>query len=76
VLENRVLRRIFETEGDGVTRQWRKLHNEGLSELYSSANIIRVIKLRTMRWVRHVAHMRIVAYRVWVGNPEGKIPLG
>jgi len=70
MFENWVLRRIFETKRDEVAREWRKLHNECLSELYSSANIIRVIKSRRMGWAGHVA------YRVWVGNPEGKIPLG
>jgi hypothetical protein len=76
MFENRVLRRIFETKRDEVTREWRKLHNEGLGELYSSANIIRVIKSRRMGWAGHVAHVGRVAYRVWVGNPEGKIPHG
>jgi len=50
VCENRVLRRIFGAKRDEVTRKWRKLHNEGHSELYSSLNIVRVIKSRKMRW--------------------------
>jgi hypothetical protein len=77
VFENRVLRRIF-----GPTREeyvpWRKLHNDELHSLYSSPNIVRVIKSRRMRWAGHVAHMgegRGV-YRVLVGRPEGERPLG
>jgi len=57
VFENRVLRRIFEPKRDGVTREWRKLHNEELDYLYSSHNILQAIKLRRMRWEGHVAHM-------------------
>jgi hypothetical protein len=65
VFENRVLRRIFGPKRDGVTGGWRKLHNEELHNLYSSPSIIRIIKLRRMRWARHV-----------VRKPEGKRPLG
>jgi hypothetical protein len=56
VFENRVLRRIFgpEREEDG---SWRKLHNDELHSLYSSPNIVRVIKSRRMRWAEHVARM-------------------
>jgi hypothetical protein len=50
VLENRVLRRIFGSKRDGATGEWRRLHNEELNDLYSSANIIWVIKSRRMRW--------------------------
>ena len=50
VFENKVLRRIFGPKRDGVTGEWRKLHNEKLNNLYSSANILRVIKSRRMRW--------------------------
>ena len=57
VFENRVLRRIFGPKRNGVTGQWRKLHNEELSDLYSSPNIVRVIKSRRMRWAGHVARM-------------------
>jgi hypothetical protein len=76
VSENRVLR-IFgpKREEDG---SWRKLHNDELHNLYSSPNIVRVIKSRRMRWVGHVARMgegRGV-YRILVGRPEGKRPLG
>jgi hypothetical protein len=54
VFENRVLRRIFGTKRDHVTGDWRKLHNEELHNLYSSPNIIRIIKSRRMRWAGHV----------------------
>jgi len=78
VFENRVLRRIFGPKRDEVTGEWRKLHNEELNNLYSSPNIVRVIKSRRMRWAEHVARMgegRGV-YRVLVGKPEGRRPLG
>jgi hypothetical protein len=58
VFENRVLRRIFGPRRDEVTGDWRKLHNEGLYNLYSSPNINRMIKSRSKRWARHVACMR------------------
>ena len=77
VFENRVLRRIFGPKRDEVTGEWRKLHNEEFNDLYSSPNIVRVIKSRRMRWARHVARMeeRRGEYRVLVGKPEGKRPL-
>jgi hypothetical protein len=50
VSENRALRRIFGPKRDEVTREWSKLHNEGLHDLYSSPSIIRIIKSRRMRW--------------------------
>ena len=58
--------------------KWRRLHNEELSDLYHSPNIVRVIKLRRMRWAGHVACMgeEMGVYRVLVGKPEGKRPLG
>ena len=78
VLENRVLRRIFGPKRDEVTGGWRKLHNEELNDLYCSPNIVWVIKLRRKRWAGHVARMgeRRGVYRVLVGKPEGKRPLG
>jgi hypothetical protein len=77
VLENRVLRRILVAERDEVTGDWRKLHNEELHNVYSSANIIRMIKSKT-RWGGHVARMgeKGNAYRILVGKPEGKRPIG
>jgi hypothetical protein len=54
VLENRVLGSIFGPKRDEVNREWRKLHNEKLNDLYSSPNIILVIKSRRMRWAGHV----------------------
>jgi hypothetical protein len=73
-----VLRRIFERKRDEVTGEWRRLHNEELNDLYSSPNIIRVIKSRRMRWMGHVARMgeRRGAYRILVGRPEGRKHLG
>ena len=55
--ENRVLRRIFVPKRDKVTRDWRKLHNEELNDLYSSPNILRVIKFIRIGWGGHVARM-------------------
>jgi len=57
VFENRVLMRIFGPKRDEVKREWRKLHNGELNDLYSSPNIVRVIKSRRMRWAGHVAPM-------------------
>ena len=57
VFENRVLKRIFWPRRDKVTGEWRELCNEELNDLYSSPNIVWVIKLRIMRWAGHVAHM-------------------
>ena len=78
VFENRVLRRIFGPKRDEVTGECRKLHNEELNDLYSSPNIVWVIKSRRMRWVGHGECMgeRRGVYRVLVGKPEGKRPLG
>ena len=63
---------------DEVTGEWRRLHNEELNDLYASLNIVRVIKSRSMGWVGHVARMgeERGEYRVLVGKPEGKRPLG
>jgi hypothetical protein len=57
VFENRALKKIFGPKRDEVTREWRKLHKEGLRDLYFSPIVIRIIKLRRMRWVGHVAWM-------------------
>jgi hypothetical protein len=78
VFENRVLRRIFGPKSDKVTEDWRKLHNEERHNFYSSSNIIRMIKSRRMKWAGHVARMGETrnAYRILVGKPEGKRPLG
>jgi hypothetical protein len=77
VFENRMLRKIFGLKRDEVTGEWRKLHNEELSDLYSSPSIIRIIKSRKMRWAGHVARRgeKRNAYRLLVGKPEGT-PLG
>jgi hypothetical protein len=74
VFENRVLRRIFGPKRDEVMGEWRKLPNEELRDLYSSPSIIRIMKLRMMRWAGHVARMgeKRNAYRLLVGKPEGK----
>ena len=78
VFENWVLRRIFVPKRDELTREWRKLHNEELNDLYSSSNIFRVIKSRRMRWTGHVARMgkRKSVCRILVQKPEGNRPLG
>jgi hypothetical protein len=78
VFENRVLRGIFGPKRDEVTGEWKKLHNEELHDLYSSPSIVRIIKSRRMRWAGRVARMeeKRNAYRLLVGNPEGKRPLG
>ena len=68
--ENRVLRRIFGPKRDGVTEEWRKLHNEELNDLYCSPNIVGVIKSRRMRWAGHVARMEEGrgVQKFWWGN--------
>jgi len=73
-----VLRRIFGPRRDEVTGEWRRLHNEVLNDFYSSPNTVRVIKLRRMRWAGHVVRMgeERRVYRVLVGKPEGRRPLG
>jgi len=57
VFENRVLRRVFVLKRDELTGEWRKSHNEELSDLYSLPNIVRVVKPRRMRWAGHMARM-------------------
>ena len=78
VFEKRVSRRIFGPMRDEITREWRKLHNEQLNDLYSSPSVVRVIKSKRMRWAGHVAYIvaRRDLYRVLVGKPEGRRPLG
>jgi hypothetical protein len=78
VLEDRVLRRIFGPKRDEATGEWRRLHNKERNDLYSSRNIIRLIKSRRMRWAGHVARMgeKRGAYRILMGRPEGRRPLG
>ena len=78
VFENLVLRRIFRPRRDSVTGEWRRLHNEELKDLYSSPNIVRVIKSRRMRWAGHVACMgkERWVHRVLLGKLEGRRPLG
>jgi hypothetical protein len=67
LFENRVLRRILGLKRDGVTGEWRKVHNEELNDLYSSPTIVRVIKSRRMRWAVHVACM---------GERRGEVEIG
>ncbi|KAJ4429974.1 hypothetical protein ANN_22178 [Periplaneta americana] len=74
VFENKVLRKIFGAKRDEVTGEWRKLHNAELYELYPSPDIIRNIKSRRLRWARMGESRN--AYRVLVGRPKGKRPLG
>ena len=78
VFENMVLRGIFGPRRDEVMGEWRRLHNEELSDLYSSPNIVWVIKSRRMGWAGHVARMgeERESYRVLVGKLEGRRPLG
>ncbi|KAJ4452011.1 hypothetical protein ANN_03524 [Periplaneta americana] len=76
--QNKVLRKIFGAKRDEVTGEWRKLHNAELHALYTSPDIISNIKSRRLRWAGHVARIGESrnAYRVLVGRPEGKRPLG
>jgi hypothetical protein len=78
VFDNRVLRRIFGPKRDEVTKDWRRPHNKELYALYSSLNIIRVMKSRRLRWAGNVARMgeRRGAYRALMGKPEGRRPFG
>jgi hypothetical protein len=74
VFKNRVLRKIFGPKRDEATGEWRRLHNDELNDLYSSPNIIRVIKSRRMGWAGKVARIgeKRGVYRVLVGEHQGK----
>jgi hypothetical protein len=78
VFHNRVLRRIFRPNRNEVTREWRKLHNEELNDLYFSSIIFRLINSRRMRLAGYLPRIgqRGGVYRVLVGKLEGKRPLG
>jgi hypothetical protein len=78
VFENMVLRGMFGPRRDEVMGEWRRFHNEELNDLYSTPNTVRVIKSRRMRWHGHVERMgeERRVYRVLVGKPEGRRPLG
>jgi hypothetical protein len=77
VFENRVLRRIFKLKRHEMMGGWRKLHNEGLRDLHSSSSIIRMLKLRRMKWVGHIVQMgdKRKAFRLLLEKPEEKRPL-
>jgi hypothetical protein len=78
MFENRVFRRITHIgpKREEVAGDWRRLHSEEVHILYTSPNIIRIIKLRMIRWVGNVAHMEEMKneYKILVGKPEGKRP--
>jgi hypothetical protein len=78
VFENRVLRRIFGPKRDEATGEWRRLHNKELNDLYSSLNIIRLIKSRRVEWAGHVAHIgkREVHTGFWWGDLKEADHLG
>jgi hypothetical protein len=78
LFENKVRKRIFGPKRDKVTGEWKKLCNEELNDLYSSPNIIWMTKLRRIKWAGHMGRMgeRRIVYRVLVGKPDGKRPLG
>jgi hypothetical protein len=78
LFEDRMLRRIFRLKRDEMVGGWRKFHDEELHSLYTSSNIIGMIKSGRMRWTGHVARMGVKrsAYRILVGKPIGKRPLG
>jgi hypothetical protein len=77
VFENRVLRRIFGQKRNKVTGVLRKQHNEELHKLYFLPSKIRMMKSMRTRWAGNVAQMgeKMNAYRIFVGKPEGNIPL-
>ena len=76
--ENMLLRRIFGPRRDDITGEWRRLHNEELNYLYSSPNIVRVIKSRRMRWAEHVARMGEEGGGIgsWWGNQRERVHWG
>jgi hypothetical protein len=78
VSKHRVMRRICRPKRDEIIGGWRKLHNEELHYLYSSPSINRMMKSRKTIWAGHVVQMgeKRNAYRILVGKPEGKRPLG
>jgi hypothetical protein len=78
VFENMVLRRMFGPRRDEIIGEWKELHNEELHILYSSPNVIRQIKSRRIKWAGHVACLgeEGQVYRILVGKPKGKRPLG
>ena len=78
VFENKVLRKIFGTKRNEITGEWRKLYHAKLHALYTSRSIIRNLTAGRLRWAEHVARMEQSrnAYRVLVGKPDGKRPLG
>jgi hypothetical protein len=78
VFENMMLRGIFGPKRDEVTRDWRKLHNDELNDLYSLRNSVRVVKSRILRWAGHVVRMGVErgVHRVLVRKLVGKRPLG
>ena len=78
VFENKVLRKIFGAKRGEITGEWRKLHNSEIHAMYSARKLIRNLKSRRLRWAGYVARMEKFrnAYRVLVGKPEGKRPLG
>jgi hypothetical protein len=78
VFQNRVFGRVLGPKRDEVTGDWRKLHNEEISDLYSLPNMLWVVKSRRMRWAEHVAcsSEKRGVYRFLVGRPEGKRSLG
>jgi len=78
VFEYMVLRRMFGPRGDEETGEWKRLHNEELNDLYSSHNVVRVIKSRRMSWAGHMTRMGedTVVYRVLLVKLEGRRPLG
>jgi hypothetical protein len=73
-LENRMLRKVFGPKRGEVTGGWRELRNEKLHNLYTSSDIIRMIKLKRMRWVEYVARKRATRneHNILIGRPQRK----